>query len=709
MCPSSALTPLPPRARTGHQWKRAINWTNTENVCAFQGASCDDDCYVQALTLPANMLEGTLWEDMFVGLPRLYLLDLVRALLARSSRPLRPSLTLFNGTVLATLPQAINKLYGTIPERLFDPAPNLTMVILSHNYLSGTLPQLKLSTSLTHLHINDNYLEGTLPDEICALPATKAFLVGSNHFYGTVPPTFSYAPNLTTVSFSSCDFSGTLPDVSTNTKLEVYDFSYNDMTGALPNLTALVNLTHFNVQFNRIRDTIPRDLAFLPNVEQIGLQYNRLSCNFPDVAHGAFPRIPAGGLSVLSGNLFDCPIPDELNGPDPGIDTYYCGMGAELYLVPLTCLCMYLLAVGWHAWPWGRFRLEQHLTADAKAIDELGELGPGKEAVTYIRFSRMTVTFTFVSAVLGFIMLFVYRDAEAEYECRGPVMNYTAAYITGEQTSVPVLVHIVLVAVAVGWMHSVRKQRHIIWGSTARASTDATTAVLRRLGSDRTKKERAVRRCMRYTKFGGTMLLVILTFFIPASAYVATMNSDSLPVDVKRTASVAMAFFMSWMYTYAGPSAAVRLVRAYTRPQTLKHRFEYQIRTAGVLTVAISVVVPLVSVLIFDRICLFNIIDPPKDVTVHLPERICAHMDNFTTHKCDFEVYRDYETTVHLDVFYDERCPSQVLHLFGVVFMHTMLVQGMVRGAPSASRLISLVCSHAVRPRRCCSCRRRCR
>ena len=112
---------------------------------------------------------------------------------------------------LRTLVMRENLLYGTIPPEV-TALPNLQTFDVAENDLSGPLPPFA-SVSLGVMDASRNKLSGSLPSTIGenhALTLTL-FDVMDNNLTGTIPSSFSKMKNLGTLSLGSNKFWGLIP------------------------------------------------------------------------------------------------------------------------------------------------------------------------------------------------------------------------------------------------------------------------------------------------------------------------------------------------------------------------------------------------------------------------------------------------------------------------------------------------------------------
>lgn len=92
-----------------------------------------------------------------------------------------------------------NKLRGSLP----IPSPSINSYSVSHNKLTGEIPQLICNiSSIVFLDVSNNYLSGLLPQCLGNLSDSLSVLdLHGNNLYGTIPETFAEGNNLKWIDF----------------------------------------------------------------------------------------------------------------------------------------------------------------------------------------------------------------------------------------------------------------------------------------------------------------------------------------------------------------------------------------------------------------------------------------------------------------------------------------------------------------------------
>eukprot|EP00628_Pelagophyceae_sp_CCMP2097_P005714 CAMPEP_0184078132 /NCGR_PEP_ID=MMETSP0974-20121125/1017_1 /TAXON_ID=483370 /ORGANISM="non described non described, Strain CCMP2097" /LENGTH=229 /DNA_ID=CAMNT_0026380735 /DNA_START=114 /DNA_END=801 /DNA_ORIENTATION=+ len=92
---------------------------------------------------------------------------------------------------LAKVELTENGLEGTLPPQL-SVLKECRVIALFGNNLTGTLQNLELSRTLTHLDLSRNKLEGTIPPSLlCSLPKLRRLHLEANKFSGELPSQLS--------------------------------------------------------------------------------------------------------------------------------------------------------------------------------------------------------------------------------------------------------------------------------------------------------------------------------------------------------------------------------------------------------------------------------------------------------------------------------------------------------------------------------------
>ena len=168
--------------------ERKLGWNTSTPACSWVGVTCDAvGSTVVALRLPGIGLLGPIPPATLGRLPNLQILSL------RSNR--------ITGTIPDDLLQVSslraiflqrNALSGAIPAGV-SKLTALERLVLSHNNLSGPIPfALNNLTSLRALLLQGNRLSGKIPS--ISIPGLRSFNVSDNRLNGSIPQTLARFP-----------------------------------------------------------------------------------------------------------------------------------------------------------------------------------------------------------------------------------------------------------------------------------------------------------------------------------------------------------------------------------------------------------------------------------------------------------------------------------------------------------------------------------
>ncbi|KAF3434343.1 hypothetical protein FNV43_RR25446 [Rhamnella rubrinervis] len=225
-----------------------------------------------------------------------------------------------------------NKIQGNIPKWLWNVGVDtLGYLNLSHNLLTGHVPEqlpwkyldtLDLRSNLIQGHlpippstsiyfISSNQLFGQIPSSICALAYIEVLDLSHNTLNGSIPLCLGNLSYLSVLDLRMNMFDGTIPTTfSKGNTLRNIDLNGNRLKGPLPR--ALLNcrkLEILDLGNNMINDTFPRWLESLPKLQVLILRSNKLhgSLGSPEV------RFPFRELRImdLSNNNFSGLLPTK--------------------------------------------------------------------------------------------------------------------------------------------------------------------------------------------------------------------------------------------------------------------------------------------------------------------------------------------------------------------------------------------------------------
>ncbi len=244
-CTSPAQTQIPQtqceslvglcNATNGASWSDspANNWNVTNTPCSWTGVTCSGG-EVREVNRSGKSLVGSV-PSSIVSLSALTILNLSNNQLSGSLPSLPSSLqwVYFNQNLLT----------GSIPS-LHN---GLTVVYLSGNQFSGSIPSLPSGS--TTISLSGNQLTGTIP----VLPSTLQYLsLSSNKLTGTIP---TLPSGLTVLLLDNNQLSGTIPSLPAG--LTLLELDNNALTGTLPSFASLTGLNspNLNLGYNALTAT----------------------------------------------------------------------------------------------------------------------------------------------------------------------------------------------------------------------------------------------------------------------------------------------------------------------------------------------------------------------------------------------------------------------------------------------------------------------
>ncbi|XP_040966597.1 receptor-like protein Cf-9 homolog [Gossypium hirsutum] len=169
------------------------------------------------------------------------------------------------------------------------PASTINVFLISKNSFNGEVASLLCNaTSLKILDLSHNNLSGTIPQCFGNLSYSLEFLnLKKNKFYGTIPPTFAQGCQLANLNLNGNLLEGPLTPSILNCKgLEVLDLGNN-----------------------KINDTFPHWLGSLPQLQVLVLKSNHMHGSLRVNSSKSSPFFSKIQIFDLSSNYFSGPLP----------------------------------------------------------------------------------------------------------------------------------------------------------------------------------------------------------------------------------------------------------------------------------------------------------------------------------------------------------------------------------------------------------------
>ncbi|VAH67689.1 unnamed protein product [Triticum turgidum subsp. durum] len=208
---------------------------------------------LMVLNLQGNLLNGTIPSELG-ELTNLTSINLSSNGLVGPMLPWSAPLVQLQGLILSN-----NHLNGTIPVEIGQVLPKISMLDLSGNVLTGSLPQSLLCNKyLNRLDVSNNNLSGKIlffcPMDGESSSSLLFFNSSSNHFSGTLDESISNFTQLSSLDIHNNSLTGSLPSALSDLSfLNYLDLSSNDFYGVIPcGICNIFGLTFANFSGNHI-------------------------------------------------------------------------------------------------------------------------------------------------------------------------------------------------------------------------------------------------------------------------------------------------------------------------------------------------------------------------------------------------------------------------------------------------------------------------
>lgn len=155
-------------------------------------------------------------------------------------------------------------------------------------------------THIIGIELGYNFLSGSLPD-LSAFTALQVFHVNDNSLDGSIP-NLSALGALQVFDAIGNYLTGPIPALSGLSNLSIFQVNGNQLSGSIPALTNLPNLQLFYVNDNLLTGSIPA-LTGLPSIEIMQLGGNQLSGSIPSFAGLATMSVFEADFNQLTGSI----------------------------------------------------------------------------------------------------------------------------------------------------------------------------------------------------------------------------------------------------------------------------------------------------------------------------------------------------------------------------------------------------------------------
>jgi hypothetical protein len=264
-------------------WTSSEGWLESisSGGCNWSGVFCDNDGFVEKLSLPEYGLTGSIPPEIVYLKRSLTYIDLYNNAVYNSGNAgnqflgeltnlenlyLGGTYFEYNGipseigrmTNLVELDISYVSWFGPLGASPWSQLTNLEYLALNGNVFNTSLPPELLSLpKLEYLYSVESFLQGDM-DFVSAMPVIRELWVDSNPFGASIPSVLPQSLG----SFSACDCNlvGTIP----------------------PSLGGLSNLIHLWLNGNNLTERIPTELGRLAKLETLSLSGNELTGDMPN-------------------------------------------------------------------------------------------------------------------------------------------------------------------------------------------------------------------------------------------------------------------------------------------------------------------------------------------------------------------------------------------------------------------------------------------
>lgn len=184
-------------ATNGPDWANNEHWLTDTPVGRWHGVETNDDGRVSGLSLPENLLQGTLPAE----LGYLTYMETLNLRENRLTGTLPPEIG--RATRLREIDLGHTQVDGTIPATL-GRLVHLRRLNFEYAEFSGPIPpELGALTELGFLNLFQNRLSGHLPAELAGLRSLRTIYIDQNRLTGSVPSTFTQLQHVETFYWDS--------------------------------------------------------------------------------------------------------------------------------------------------------------------------------------------------------------------------------------------------------------------------------------------------------------------------------------------------------------------------------------------------------------------------------------------------------------------------------------------------------------------------
>ncbi|RWR95929.1 serine/threonine-protein kinase BRI1-like protein 2 [Cinnamomum micranthum f. kanehirae] len=289
------------------------NWQLNKSPCSWHGVNCTMG-RVTKLDLSRCNLAGTL---TFHPLSSLDMLTVLNLSVNRFSVNATESLLQLPAG-LQTLDLSATGLVGTFPDGFIPKYTDIVYIHLSHNNLTGWLPDYLLANAGEKLQILDlsfNNFTGSIAGLKIGDNCKNLldFDLSTNHLIDAIPYSLSNCTSLRSLNLSFNALTGEIPQTLGGLKsLQMLDLSHNHLSGEIPAElgTSCESLVQIKISDNNISGSIPDSLSSCSSLQVLDLANNNISGLFPD---SILENLGSLDKLLLSNNFISGSIPVSLS------------------------------------------------------------------------------------------------------------------------------------------------------------------------------------------------------------------------------------------------------------------------------------------------------------------------------------------------------------------------------------------------------------
>ncbi|KAJ0970055.1 hypothetical protein J5N97_022932 [Dioscorea zingiberensis] len=204
-----------------------------------------------------------------------------------------------------------NEIKGKLPPSL-EHLKYLDIIDLSVNCFEGKLPQFFPST-LSLLELSNNLFSGSFPMNIGeTIPNLRILSLSLNNLTGSLPKSLCHFNRLLVLSLSYNHFTGEIPDCwgqSILPPLFSMDLSYNELSGSIPTSVCSLPLKSLYLVNNNFSGQLPLSLGNCSQLLILNLGQNKFSGFIPTWLPERLPLLKA---LILRSNMLIGDIPPQL-------------------------------------------------------------------------------------------------------------------------------------------------------------------------------------------------------------------------------------------------------------------------------------------------------------------------------------------------------------------------------------------------------------